>query len=140
MKNLRKTVCRFCEKDLSDYKILPPDCDCDDYSVAKDIFLKELNNQVREELTPETDYPVTYTGDRLVVEEDGAHKLRLTARKYGAREGLVVSIPIPNPSGGPDAELGLDITDRDVPALVSLLNEYLEKVALDKLLAEKEQK
>jgi len=138
MREWIRTYCKFCNKELEEYKFFPPDCDCDEYKKVKEEWLEEYRSSPDYEppLEPEEfekKYPQTYLGERLVLDKDSHHKLKLEARQYKDGEGLTVWIPFPKKLDSLDEEendgagLCWDFTDRDAEALHDLLTEYLEK-------------
>jgi hypothetical protein len=137
MREWIKTFCKFCDKELEDYKFFPPDCTCSGYKEAKEFLRQQRENdpEHQEMLTPEQynkKFPSVFKGERVVQDKDGSHKLKLEARKYDDGEGLCVWIPFP-PMDGEDPEdaegsgLCWDFTDKDAKALHELLTDYLEK-------------
>lgn len=132
-----KYICRYCDTEITDFKFIPPDCECEGFKEAKEKWLEEFRSQPDYEppLEPEEydeKYPQTFLGERLVTDKDSAHKLKLEARKYGDGEGLTVWIPFPHKLDEESEEesegagLCWDFTDKDAEALHDLLTEYLE--------------
>lgn len=129
-------VCVFCKAHLEKKTVLPPDCECVGYKAAHEEWLKEFRSRPDYEppLLPEEydkKYPITFFGERLIVDKDSHHKLKLEARQFSGGEGLSVWIPFPYQKGDTEedegAGLGWDFTDNDAEALHGLLTEYLEK-------------
>jgi hypothetical protein len=136
MREWIRTYCKFCDKELEDYKYFPPNCDCEGYKEAEEFERQQIENdpEHQEVLTTEQfneKFPQTYLGERVVQDKDGTHKLKLEARNYQDGEGLTVWIPFPRRDGDDDYDEGAglcwDFTDGDAKALHELLTEYLEK-------------
>lgn len=124
-----RTYCSFCEKELEDYKIFPPKCDCEGFHKYEEKRLEEIKSDSDyepplEEGEYDKKYPQMFLGERLVLDKDGHHKLKLEARKYDDGEGLRIWIPFFDDEN--DAGICWDFTDKDAEALHDLLSEYLE--------------
>lgn len=130
--------CKFCKEKLENVSVIPPDCTCEGYTKAREEWLEEFRAQPdyqapldREEYDKK--YPQTYLGERLVVDKDASHKIKLEARQYSESEGLTVWVPFPYKKEGEEDEdeegagLCWDFTSGDADALYDMLGEYLEK-------------
>lgn len=130
-----KYICRFCDKELTGFNVIPPRCKCEGYKNAWSERRKEIENEPDYEppLEPgeyDKKYPQTYIGEKLILDEDGSHKIKLEARKYDDGEALCIWRPFaPDPEEEEDelegCGLALDITDNDAKGLYELLSEYL---------------
>ena len=136
MKNFVKLLCRFCDKELEDFLIIPSVCDCEGAEVEKSKQAKvaPTTPDLQAKNAQEYDrlYPKTFSDECLVKEKDEFHKLRLEARNFGAAEGLTISIPFPYFTGKEIEEEGaancFDLSKADAKALFDLLKKYLKKV------------
>ncbi len=131
-------TCVFCQASLENVSILAPRCECEEYILAREKWVEDYRNDpdYQEPPAPEDydkEFPVVYAGDRLIVDKDGTHKLKLEARQYPGGQGLCVWIPFPHKVAEDmeethdDSGLAWDFTDNDAAALHDLLGEYLEK-------------
>ena len=126
-----KHICQFCDKELEEFKLLVPECLCEEFQKAKDQYKQELKDSqppVVSEEEYDSKYPAVYLGERLILNstEEGAHKLKLEARKYEDGTGLCVWQTFPGISD--DAGLAWDFSHIEAQALQDLLAEYLKGV------------
>lgn len=129
--------CNFCDKKLDDGRVLPEDCDCEEYVKARDTMIEEYKNsdQYQKPMTREEydeQYPVVFSSESLVQDQDEVHKLKLEARKYQNGLGFCVWYPIPRDADeeniddkdAEDSGLCFDFTDNDAKALYDMLTDF----------------